>query len=390
MTQIRELCSTLPRIDTHAHFDENYPSLEEFSKTHTAEQLLNSRVIAEGCRVLYDENVGVFLRPETPKIIFEKAEKLRKLGAWKAVNFALEKAKIEKQISFCAFKPESFLPFASNDKQNKISYLAFVDEAINGAGQIPNPDFPEGDTTFYSRICNLFGEFKSFDDYLDFINNTVDNWRAKRVVGMKTAAAYTSGLKISKPSLKEASTAFSKKNKMSGEDYRTARDYVFHHLLRACLRNNFPVVIHTGFQIWGRANLEQSNPMLLHNILVDPDYKNLTFVLLHGGNPYTGETTYLAGMFPNVIIDFTWITWMTPIRFKNALLEWLAIVPNHKFCWGSDSQTPESIVGIDSITRRYIADALEMAVAERIIDEKYALEFIENSYKKNAERIFGV
>lgn len=390
MTQIRKLCTTLPRIDTHAHLDENYPPLKAFSETPTSEDLINSRVIAEGCRVLYDEEVGIFLRPDTPEVIFEKAEKLRNLGKWEAVDFALKKAKIEKQISFCTFKPESFSPFAANDKKNKISYLAFVDEALNGAGQIPSPDFPEENSTFYSRICKLFGEMNSLDDYLDFIDKTVDGWRAKKVVGMKTAAAYTSGLKISKPSVSDARAAFAKKNKMSGKDYRVARDFIFHHLLRACLRNNFPVVIHTGFQIWGHANLEQSNPMLLHNILIDPEYKNLTFVLLHGGNPYVGETTYLAGMFPNVMIDFTWIVWMTPLRFKHALVEWLANVPHHKFCWGSDSQTPESIAGIDSICRRYIADALEMALAEKIIDEKYALEFIENSFRKNAERIFGI
>jgi len=338
MTQIRKLCTTLPRIDTHAHLDENYPPLKAFSETPTSEDLINSRVIAEGCRVLYDEEVGIFLRPDTPEVIFEKAEKLRNLGKWEAVDFALKKAK----------------------------------------------------STFYSRICKLFGEMNSLDDYLDFIDKTVDGWRAKKVVGMKTAAAYTSGLKISKPSVSDARAAFAKKNKMSGKDYRVARDFIFHHLLRACLRNNFPVVIHTGFQIWGHANLEQSNPMLLHNILIDPEYKNLTFVLLHGGNPYVGETTYLAGMFPNVMIDFTWIVWMTPLRFKHALVEWLANVPHHKFCWGSDSQTPESIAGIDSICRRYIADALEMALAEKIIDEKYALEFIENSFRKNAERIFGI
>ena len=390
MTKIREACLNEKRIDTHAHLDENYPALIKNSKLLNTEPLINSRVIAEGCRVLYDTDIGTFLRPDAPEIIFEKAAELRKRGAWEAVDFALDKAKIEKQIAFCTFCPEKLSPFVNEADKGKLYYFAFVDEAINGHGQIPSPDFPGTDSTYYSRLCGLFGELNSLDEYLDIIDETVNNWRAKGVVGMKTAAAYTSGLKISKPSVKEASSAFSKKNDMTDDEYRIVRDYIFHHLLKACLRNDFPVVIHTGFQIWGHANLEQSNPMLLHNILVDPEYKNLTFVLLHGGNPYTGETTYLAGMFPNVIIDFTWITWMTPLRFKNALVEWLSVVPHHKFCWGSDSQTPESIAGIDSVTRLYIAEALEMAVKERIIDERYALEFIEKSYRKNAERIFGV
>jgi len=390
MTKIREACLNEKRIDTHAHLDDNYPSLNNISESFNSESLINSRVIAEGCRILYDTDVGVFLRPDATKIIFEKAEELRKRGAWEAIDFALGKSKIEKQIAFCSFRPEQIRPFANHAEKNKLYYFAYVDEAINGHAQIPCPDFPGTDSTYYSRLCSLFGELNSLADYLNIIDDTVNNWRSKGVVGMKTAIAYTSGLSISKPSVKEATSAFNHKNDMTEVDYRVVRDYIFHHLLKACLRNNFPVVIHTGFQIWGHANLEQSNPILLHNVLVDPDYKNLTFVLLHGGNPYVGETTYLAGMFPNVIIDFTWISWMTPLRFKNALVEWLATVPHYKMCWGSDSSTPETIAGIDSITRRYIADALETAIQERIIDEKYALEFVENSYRQTARRVFGI
>jgi len=388
MTKIREACLNESRIDTHAHLDENYPPLNIIADLADAECVINSRVIAEGCKNLYDAEIGVFFRPDSPKIIFEKAAELRKKGQWEAIDFALSKAKIEKQIAFCSFQPEKIRPFINKKVKDKIYYLSFVDEAINGAGQIPSPDFPGTNSTYYSRICNLFGELNSFENFLDIIDETVDKWIYKNVVGMKTAIAYTSGLKISKPKLSTATVAFNKKTKMSEEENKIVRDFVFHHLLKACKRNNFPVVIHTGFQIWGRSNLEQSNPMLLHNILIDPEYKDLTFVLLHGGNPYIGETTYLAGMFPNVMIDFTWITWMSPMRFKNALLEWLAVVPHHKMCWGSDSQTPESIVGTDKITRRYIADALETAVDEGIIDERYALEFIENAYRKTAKRIF--
>ena len=76
------------------------------------------------------------------------------------------------------------------------------------------------------------------------------------------------GLKISNPSIKAAMVAFDSKNNMTDDDYRVVRDFAFHHSLQACLRNNLPVVIHTGFQIWGHANLEQANPMLLHNILI--------------------------------------------------------------------------------------------------------------------------
>jgi predicted TIM-barrel fold metal-dependent hydrolase len=207
---------------------------------------------------------------------------------------------------------------------------------------------------------------------------------------MKSAMAYTSGLYVSDPSRKQAEAAFARKEAMTPDDFRTVRDFAFRHVLMACKRNSFPVVIHTGYQIWGHSNLDQANPLLLHNLLIDPRYKDISFVLLHGGQPYVGETAYLAGLWPNVYIDFTWISWMTPARFKLGLAEWLAEVPHHKFCWGSDSGCPESIAGVGGFTRRMIADVLEECIADRIIDEKYALEFIENTYLNTPKRLFGL
>ena len=51
---------------------------------------------------------------------------------------------------------------------------------------------------------------------------------------------------------------------------------------------------------------------------------------------------------------------------------------------------PESIVGTDSIVRRLIADILEAIVLERTIDERYALEFIDNAFYETPKRIFGL
>jgi len=220
------------------------------------------------------------------------------------------------------------------------------------------------------------------------LDAAIDSWRSHGVVGMKTAFAYTIGLEFTDPSLEEARAAFAKKRDMTSEDVTAVQHYAFRHALLACLRNELPVVVHTGFQIWGHSNLEQSNPMLLHNLLIDKRYQDVTWVLLHGGNPYVGETTYLARMFPNVHVDFTWISWMTRARFRMALAEWLEVVPHGKFCFGSDSSSPESIVGSGEITREVIANVLEDQMARRIIDERIAIDFLEHTYVKTPTRLF--
>lgn len=389
---IREAALTQERIDTHGHLYEPFPSLleqaQEYGKRAHSGHLADARVAAEGCRVLYGIDPGVFLGPDAPEELFRQAADLRAKGFWPAIECALDKARIRRQFAFCGRTLES-VPFRTANTPQRLSYLAYIDDTVNGDGGYPSPDF-KGPFCYYERLCAQFGPLRSLEDYLAAVDKVVDAWPAWGVVGMKTAIAYTSGLAISNPSLQAARSAFQRKEKMWPEDVRTVRDCAFRRALDACLRNELPVVIHTGYLIWGHGDLTQANPMLLHNLLIDERYRDLTFVLLHGGFPYVGETSYLAGMFSNVIIDFTWFGWLAPNRFRAALTEWLELVPNDRFCWGSDSGGPETIAGIDQIMRRQIADVLEQAQLNRTIDESYALEFIENSYRRTAERVFGL
>jgi hypothetical protein len=392
-TAVREACLNSNRIDTHAHLHEPYGSpgdrMSNLSEFKATMDIIDSRVTAEGCRILYDAEMGAFFRDTDAKAIAGPAAELRAKGSWEAIAHGLDVAGIDKQIAFCGFQAENSRPFASTSG-GRVAYLAYIDQELNSHGQWPCPDYADLEGTYYSRLCDQFGPQLSYTDYLNALDAGIDGWRSFGIVGLKTAIAYTSGLSIGKPSLDEARAAFSRGSDMSEQDFRTAHDYAFHHILHACMRNGLPVVIHTGFQIWGHSDLSISNPMLLHNIIADPDYRDCTFILLHGGNPYTGETAYLAGMFENVNIDFTWIGWMNPARFRGALAEWLEVVPHTRMCWGSDSGNPETIVGTGSVMRRVIADALEMSIADRTIDERYALEFVENVYQTTPKRLFGV
>lgn len=387
---VREAALHMDRIDTHAHLSDPYPGLREYESFDTTQFVSDARVQAEGCRVLYGIDPGAFVRPNAPRELFTKAAELRGKGSWQAIEHALNTAHIAKQMSFSNVKPQETRPFSSTPLRARLAYLAYIDEAVAGSFEYPCPDVCPPDYCFYDRIARLLGELNTLDDYLARLDELIDGWRAHGVVGMKSAQAYTTGLAMLDPSRAEARGAFARKRDMTAADFRVVHDYALRHALLACKRNGLPVVIHTGFQIWGHASLEQANPMHLHPLLVDPRYRGITFVLLHGGNPYVGETTYLAGMFPNVILDFTWIAWMTPARFRQALAEWLACVPHDRICWGSDSGGPESICGINSVVRRLIADVLDECIADRLIDERYAMEFLENAYMKTPKRVFGI
>jgi hypothetical protein len=56
--------------------------------------------------------------------------------------------------------------------------------------------------------------------------------------------------------------------------------------------------------------------------------------------------------------------------------------------FGSDSSSPESIVGSGEITRKVVADVLEYQLARHAIGEKTALDFIEHTDFEAPTRLF--
>jgi len=230
----------------------------------------------------------------------------------------------------------------------------------------------------------------SIRDWLASLDRQIDAWPSLGVVGMKVSLAYYDrGLDLADPEPGQAEAAFARRGGMTADDIRMVRDFGLRHAFDACLRNRLPVVFHTGFLAFGTAHIMGTNPALLTPVFNDPRWRNLTFVILHGGYPYTGETGYLAARCANVAIDFTWLSWLSPVRFKQALGEWLSLVPLTRFVWGSDSgPMPESIAGIDRVSREAIADVLEQSVRDGLMDEARALRFIELCYRENPRRLF--
>jgi hypothetical protein len=386
---IRKLALEMPRIDTHSHMSSEIGSgMAALTPDGPVSDVAHFHSLAEGAKMLYGVDPGPLLRRDAPPAIFQRAAALRSRGSRKALETALDAEHITTQLAFSGPRPQDarFLV----DMAPRVKLLAYIDPLIIGDSNTFCPDRSFGTFNYYDLLAAQIKPLESFDDYLAGIDAHVDTWRRHGVVGMKTALAYTIGLGFTDPSLEQARAAFAKKRNMTQADATVVQHAAFRHALLACQRNKLPLVVHTGFQIWGHSDLRQSNPMLLHNLLVDPRYKELSFVLLHGGNPYVGETTYLAKMFPKVAIDFTWISWMTRARFRLALREWLEVVPHDKICWGSDSSTPETIVGNGRSTRAEIAGVLEEMLREGMLDERAAKAFLEHCYQKTPARLFGL
>ena len=166
---IREAALHMERIDTHSHMSQEYLPLqeraEEYRHFSTTQLLGDSRVVAEGCRILYGIDPGAHLRPDAPPALFRKAEELRAEGAWQATVRALDQAAIQRQLVFCLTNPDSRV-FVSHADTRRLGYIAFIDEALSGGLQYPCPDFDEPGFVYYEALCRLFGELGRLQDYL--------------------------------------------------------------------------------------------------------------------------------------------------------------------------------------------------------------------------------
>lgn len=381
---IREAALAQKRVDTHAHLQAAHVPLEELAAEPDAldgmERAAARRTMAAGCEALYGVPVGPVLTTEAPRDLFERAAELRARGRQAAFARAFELARIETQLCFCDWR--------GSDAAEKraiaphVRLLAYIDQALLGT--------PEPGEGYLTGLERLHGRLASLGDLLEIVDRAVAAWPAMGVVGMKVSLAYHGhGLALRDPSPAEAEAAFARGHGMSAEDAARVRDFALFRAFDACLRSGLPIVFHTGFLAFGEALIAGANPALLQPVLQDARWREATFVLLHGGYPYTGETAYLASRIPNVLLDFTWLPFLSPARFRSALAEWLELVPLTRFLWGSDSSAqPESIVGIDRITRHLIAGVLEDALDEGLMDAGRALRFVELAFRENARRIF--
>jgi predicted TIM-barrel fold metal-dependent hydrolase len=133
----------------------------------------------------------------------------------------------------------------------------------------------------------------------------------------------------------------------------------------------------------------------LENVLRDPRYRNVTFVLLHGGWPYDKEAALLTAV-KNVYLDTSLQSEMLyPSQFKEVLKQLLTLYPD-KMMFGSDAFPFNDALGAEEsywvavrTSRTALAAALAELVSERAISTEKALELAHMYLHDNAAKLYG-
>ena len=234
--------------------------------------------------------------------------------------------------------------------------------------------------------------------YEDFVRRTLADSQKKGGVAMKFEAAYFRSLYFSDPPREKAAAIYDKYKSggvPTAEEYRLFQDYVFRVLLDQAGKIHLPVHFHSAVGIGDYFSLRQGNVLNLENVLRDARYKNITFVLLHGGWPYEREAALLTAV-KNVYLDTSFQSEMLyPSQFKEVLKQFLTLFPD-KMMFGSDAFPFNDALGAEEslwlaarTSRSSLAAALAELVTEGAISEEKALELAHLYLHDNAAKLYG-
>lgn len=250
----------------------------------------------------------------------------------------------------------------------------------------------------YMKQENVTGLPADLAGYESFVRQTLADNQKKGGVAMKFEVAYFRSLYFGDPPRATAEAIYDKYHAggvPSEKEYRTFQDYVFRVLIDQAGKLNLPVHFHSAVGIGDYFSLTGGNPQNLENVLRDPRYKNVKFVLIHGGYPHTLEMIWMTAA-KNVYTDSSLMGYYVyPSELKNILKQWISLYPE-RMMFGSDAFPFNDAVGAEETfwlaarsARTAVAAALAELVAECAFTEAKALELARMYLHDNAAKLYG-
>jgi len=221
--------------------------------------------------------------------------------------------------------------------------------------------------------------------------------RDQGYVGLKSVAAYRTGLDIQEPARATAVAAYSRL-RTDGQTQGSLRladkavlDALLLEALREAARQGLPIQFHTGYGDTD-ADLRLANPLHLRWLLEQADLRDLPIVLLHEAYPFTREAAVLASLYGNVYLDLSYgIPFLGAAEMAACTRAALAVAPGSRLVYSSDGAIlPEIHWASAKWGRRLIGAVLDNQVASGEIDAAQAAQTARAVLRDNAIRLYGL
>jgi uncharacterized protein len=237
----------------------------------------------------------------------------------------------------------------------------------------------------------------TFPEYLAFVSKILEQNRAQGGVSIKFEIAYFRSLHFEDPPQTMAAAIYKRYHdgeKPSAAEQTVLEDFMFRYLLREAGRLHLAVQIHTAVGTGDFFNVTGGNVLNLENVLRDPRYSNVNFVLLHGGYPFQNQAIWLTAR-ENVYLDSSLMgLYLYPADLAEVLRHWLLLYPD-KVVFGSDAFPFSEAIGAEESdwlaiesARKALAAALARMILNGEVTEERALQFAHRYLHDNAARIY--
>ena len=239
--------------------------------------------------------------------------------------------------------------------------------------------------------ARLIGEHERFSHFHEALRAHLASARERGVVGLKSVAAYRSGLGIAEPKRHEAKAAFKRTRLVPG--HRVQEKHLVDHVviltMEAAHTQSLPVQFHTGYGD-SDANLILADPLLLAPLI--RLFPEVPVVMLHAAYPYTRKLGVLAATYPNAYVDVSYaIPFLTARELHAVTHEALGAAPASRVVYSSDAVgLPEQHWLGAMRGRRALGAALGDMVILGDMSANEARRLAHLILHENAERIYGL
>ncbi|KAM7255074.1 hypothetical protein ACFE04_020315 [Oxalis oulophora] len=224
---------------------------------------------------------------------------------------------------------------------------------------------------------------------------TVFETASKDIVGLKSIAAYRSGLDINTEVSQQDAAEGLAKVVHEGKPFRISNknliDYIVTCSLEVALKFDWPLQIHTGF---GDKDLDLrlSNPLHLRTLLEDERFSKCRIVLLHASYPFSKEASYLASVYPQVYLDFGLaIPKLSYHGMISSVKEILDLAPIKKVMFSTDGYAfPETYFLGAKKAREVVFSVLRDACVDGDLSVTEAIEAANDIFAQNSIQLYKV
>jgi hypothetical protein len=238
---------------------------------------------------------------------------------------------------------------------------------------------------------DLIAEGLGFAELLERYDATVHGARDAGYAGLKSIAAYRSGLAIRRWSAHEAEEALVRQRTagITRVQEQALVDFLLLRALPVARRDSLPVQLHAGY---GDRDLDLRlvNPLHLRGMLSSEEAAGVHFVVLHAAWPYVREGAFLTAVYSNVTLDIA--TCIPPLGHAALLEAWrcaLSVAATSRLHASSDAAgLPEQIALGAARARSTLGQVLTELIASGELSAGQAERCGESILSGNSRRLY--